>query len=114
MVLSEARETDCGAEGMFDASVSELLSNTPDALLFILSALGGDAGCLLKDAKAEVGLQLVWNAHKTVNMNDRNTFPIILPIDEHLLTVLVNQPQIWLKRQNMKMISEGFTAVQHS
>lgn len=59
MGLSEARETDCGAEVMFDASVSELLSVTPEALLFVLSALGGDAGCLLKDAKAEVGLQPV-------------------------------------------------------
>lgn len=57
MGLSEATETDCGAEGMFDASMSELLSDTPEGRLFILSALGGD-GCLLKDAKAEVGLQL--------------------------------------------------------
>lgn len=58
MGLSEARETDCWADGMFEASVSELPSDTPEALLFILSTLGGEAGCLLKDAKAEVGLQL--------------------------------------------------------
>lgn len=44
---------------MFDARVSEPLSDTPEALLFILSALGGDVECLLKDAKAEVGLQPV-------------------------------------------------------
>lgn len=57
MGLLEARETDCGAEGMFDASLSELLSDTPEDLLLVLCALGGDVRCLLKDAKAEVGLQ---------------------------------------------------------
>lgn len=59
--LSEDRQTDCGAESMFEAIVSELVSDTPEVLLFIPPALGGDAGCLLKDAKAEAGLQPVWN-----------------------------------------------------
>lgn len=58
MGLSGARGTGGGAEGRCDAGVSELLPNTLGALLFIPPALGGDAGCLLKDAKAEAGLQL--------------------------------------------------------
>lgn len=96
MGLLEARETDGGGEAMFGASVSELVSDTAEDLLFVLCVLGGDARCLLKDAKADVGLQPACNSHKTVNMNDRNTFPtmVIFSTDDHLLTVPLNQPQI--------------------
>lgn len=44
---------------MLDASVSGTLCINPEAFLLILSSLGGDEGCLLKDAKAEAGLHPV-------------------------------------------------------
>lgn len=44
---------------MLEASVSGTLCIRPEGFLLMLPSLGGDAGCLLKDAKAAAGLQPV-------------------------------------------------------
>lgn len=57
--LEDAGETDRGKVGILEASVSGRLCISPEVLELVLSSLGGDEGCLLKDAKAEAGLHPV-------------------------------------------------------